>query len=100
MKISLNGTPLKTFEGEDIQDETGKPITLRTACVRALLYTAPNDTTDGQKKFERYKLAEKIMGAKGHVELTAEELALIKQLVGVIYVTVLVGRIYEALEKA
>ena len=99
MKINMdNETPLTTLDGQNIKSEEGKLVTLRSACVRALLYT--DNTMDGPKKFECYELAKRIGASEEQVELTAEEITLIKKMVGSCYITILVGRIYELIEKA
>jgi len=83
---------------EQEQIRTVRPLTLKDACINALLST-PQDERNltGVKKFIRYSLATKISNDE-NVELTNEEIVEIKALVGKMYATVVVGRVYEILE--
>jgi len=86
--------------GNAIKDEENKAVTLGTVCVNALLSTAQSDTTPGQEKAARYKLAMKIHGEAGDVDVTAEDISRMKDLCGKIYGPLVVGRVWELLEQS
>ena len=86
----LEGNPIK-----ETIDENSKAITLRKVCVNALM--ANEDKIEGTEKLKRYQLATKIQ--KGTMEVSAEDITLIKSLVGKFYGTVIVGQVYEIFES-
>lgn len=74
-------------------------FTLGGACFNSLM--AQFDDEKGltpEEKFKRGKLAEKIYSAKGEVEVSAEEVAEIKKLIGKAYGQLIVIRTWELLE--
>ncbi|MFP3246913.1 MAG: hypothetical protein RXR20_20535 [Paraburkholderia sp.] len=79
--------------------DNGQPVTLKMVAINALL---SNDEADrgqsGEEKYKRFKLADRIH-ASDTVEVSVEELALIKRLIGLIYPPVIVGSAYAALES-
>ena len=84
----------------DKEDGTdGKIATLQTICVGALQAQFQDEQSlSGIEKFKRYNLALKIDGSKGEVDITAEEIALIKELIGKGYTVAAVGQAYNLLE--
>lgn len=88
---------LHTFTGEPIHDAAG-PVALATVLVAALLASHADEQPSGEEKLWRYNLARRIQQAGGTVELSAEELALIRRLVGKGYATPVVGAVHEAIE--
>lgn len=92
---------LKNIEGKPFKEtgEKSKDLTLGKACVGALLYIKNNDTVDGNEKFLRGEIAMRIHGAKKFVDLTIEDIAKIKTLVGDLYGPMLILRIWEILEQ-
>lgn len=86
----LDGQPLK--DGD-------KEIPLSVVCVNALrgVYRGEEDLS-GVEKEKRYKLCERIY-EQGEVEISIEELALIKNLVGKGYPVDIVGPAYALLES-
>lgn len=98
MKVNLttvmldeNGVPFMEQRGED-------KITLTLAHVvkRALL--APNKDDGVTKKEEKYELWLKIVVNKTEVELSAEELTLIKKCIGDTFFQIIVGQAHRLLE--
>lgn len=94
--------PIKTLDGEDIPNpdsKTGDPLTLKTICINSLLASdRESEQESGEKKYERYLLAQKIHAGKEE-DFKAEDIALIKKLVGKIYIPLVVGRAYQLLDK-
>jgi len=98
MKITLTNTAYQDFAGEELTDEFGKPLTLKHIIIRALLTQQQNDPSTGEEKYHRYKLAENISSAANEIELTTEDAALIKKLIGKLFVPIIVGRAYDDIE--
>ena len=99
MVIKVN-TPLKTLGGEVMQDNDGKgnvmDATLKTVIVNALL--SPVERESGVEKMKKYELATRIYKSEDEVELSAEEITLIKARVGELFAPLVVGQVYNALE--
>ncbi len=89
----LSGKPLT-----DPQD-SGSPLTIGRACIGALLGASPRENPDGTEKFRRWQLAQKMSG-QASVDLSIEEVALVKKLVGEAWTATVVGPVWIALEKA
>ncbi len=89
---------LLTLQGDTLRDEQGKPISLRDVSQNALLGSYPDEENlPGTKKAERWRLAQRL--DKGTtVRLTAEEVSLLKDLIGKAYAPLVVGQAYEMLE--
>ena len=83
--------PIKDVLGRDVEDGN-----LGWACAFALA-TAKQGLT-GPQKFTRGVLAQRIMGSKESLDLTAEEVAEIKAAVGEVFASALVAPIWQALE--
>lgn len=87
-----------TFDGTPI-DHEGSVFTLKRASVNALLTPFDDERNlPGEKKLERYKLASRIY-AGGNIDVTAEEISLLKDLLSKAYSALIVGQAYIALEK-
>ena len=79
-------------------DPKEQPLTLGSLVLEALLGQFQDENLSGEEKFRRYQLAERI--SKGGVqEVSAEEVSLIKLVVGKAYVPRFVGPAYLALEQ-
>ena len=99
MKLNFDNL-LLDFNGESIKDSnTQKEISLRIVAINALIATIEGIIVEPMKKFERYKLAEKVH-AGGMVEVTAEEISEIEDCVGRAYSVVVVGAAYKLLEES
>lgn len=96
MKRDFNRT-LIGLDGQPMLAD-GSEVLLSAPVVNALLAQFPDEQgLSGEEKFKRYKLAERV--TKGGVqEVSAEDIALIKRLVGKAYAPAFVGPTYEALE--
>lgn len=96
MKINLEQV-LKSLDGTHLLSEDQKEITLGKVCVGALTNMLPTEQATGEVKFQRFQLAQKINGQK-EIELTSEEIVIIKERVGVLHSPLVVGLVYEMLE--
>lgn len=74
------------------------PVTLASICCSALMGEVSAETT-GKEKVRRYNLATSIVG-KGAVNVTAEDVALLKDLVGKMFTTLCVGQAMEMLDPS
>ena len=95
MKYRLN-VPLKELDGSDVVGSNKQVVTVSQQCILALCV---QEEIDGFEKMKRGELAEKIFKAKDEVELTIDEIALVKQLSGKYLSTLGVMQIWRLLEK-
>lgn len=94
--------PIRKFVMENektVERDITMVFTLQRACVKALL----SETQESQKesiesKMERSRLADRIYDADGDIEVSAEEIALIKKKMNEIYGALVVGQAYRMLE--
>jgi hypothetical protein len=95
--------PLSNYNGQILveRDQEGKEkaILLRDLCCVALTANIPNETLVGTEKLKRFVLAQNIF-KNDIVELTADDIVLVKKLIDSIYNIVLVGAAWSALENA
>lgn len=78
MKRDFN-TIVKNINGEDMLEATDKPLTMKTACLTALLVPQDGDEKlNGKQKCDLVSLAMRING-EGDVEITTEEIVTLKQ---------------------
>ena len=97
MKLDVE-TILIGLDGKELKDGTTL-CTFKTVALNALLASFPDEQNlSGEDKFKRYQLAMKI-NANSEVELSVEEAALIKQLVGKGFAPLVVGRMFEMIER-
>lgn len=99
MKINTNQV-LKSLSGEVLKDRDDKgqaiDATLKVAIVNALLAPMQKEEA-GTIKIKKYELAKRIY-QNDEIDLTAEEITLIKARVGEVYPPLLVGQMNEILE--
>lgn len=107
MKFDLS-VPLTNYDGQlftqPVSGEDGtvvgkKPLTLKNVLESACLNADPGQHNDGPKKMAIFQLLMKVYGADPYVNLSAEELTTIKELVGKQMTIVAVGAVYAALER-
>lgn len=102
MKINF-GTELISYDGRPIEDldESGKSVRLHlgTICARALVMVGKDEELTGQQKFDRTKVALKIHDNRDGVDLTVEEVAMIKDVTGRVFNPAVVFAIWTLLEE-
>ncbi len=99
MKLNLDAV-LKNLKGESLKEKEGdkeKEITLRDVFMVSLLANT-QEQLEGPEKVKRYKLAQRVNMAQGMLELSVEDIAKCKELVGKIYNTIVVGAAYDLIE--
>lgn len=96
--------PIRGIDGKPFTDEKGASIdkSLGKFCEDALLAAYPDETSlEGTEKFKRWQLAAKIAKDGGkNVDLSVEELALVKKLVGKGYPPMIVGPVWLMLDPS
>lgn len=92
----LDGAPLKA---------EGKTMTIGSAIITALLAPGAAERPSAESSGERFRLAQKVHAstsdneiAVAPGEITVEEAALIKKLVGALFAPIVYGRVAEAIE--
>lgn len=95
MKIDFEAV-LKTVTGEEIKNEEGKSVTLKIIAINSLLGPTKEDL-DGNEKMKRYKLAYKIENQQ-EIDLSVDELKLLKDLIGKHPSPLVVGQCWEMLD--
>lgn len=83
----------KTNEKPEMED-----ITLKMVSVNAILAADPRKSCPGEEKVKRYELAKKIYVADTEVELSAEDIVLIKNSVHDGFQPLISGQVAEILE--
>ena len=98
MKIKVTDV-LKQLDGTtpivNMVDGEAKDATIREAFVNALMI--PVETDAGIKKVEKYDLAMRIYNTD-EVELSVEEAATIKEVVGKAFAPIVVGQLFKLLD--
>lgn len=94
MKINFNKS-IYAINGEVLKDGD-KDAKLKDLTIAALMFN--DEKASGNEKFKRWNLAKKIYDAKDEIDVPAEEIALIKDLIGKAFMTSVVGSVYSILE--
>jgi len=104
MELNLNQV-LKTLNGSDIispperGEKEGKPFLMRTVCINALLEPHQDDKNlTGEKKAERYHLAMEIYKTKGKIDLSIDDIKLLKDLIAKMPSPLIVGQAFDILD--
>lgn len=98
MKIDLR-YELKDINGNVYTNENQVAATLKSILIGALLAVyRGEENLSGEEKFARWNLAVRINDADEAVDMTVEEVAKVKTLIGKAYNTVIVGQVWQQLE--
>lgn len=96
MRINMT-SPIMDLDDKPLMGSDEKEATLREVVQGALLAQLPDDqNVSGGFKAKLFNLAMKVK--KDNPDLTAEEIALIKERIGVACLPLVVGRAYELLD--
>jgi hypothetical protein len=107
MKIKIN-QKLVGIDGENIIDNK-KPLTLKDVCIAAALTPVQED--DQKKKFEKWDIFKKLRDCdlthkkddpdydEVEIELTSEEITVLKDASGKIHPQLIMGQVFEMLEQ-
>ncbi len=94
MRIDLS-TIITDLAGEAVKDGE-KDLTLSTVCISALL-TPEQGEQPATEKVSRFHLAEKVYDS-GEQDLSVDDVALLKKLIGKLYPPLVVGRAFAVLD--
>lgn len=99
MKINM-AQSIMGFNGEPIvkSEEDNSPVTLGDSLIMACVNANPQTHTDPDEKVRIYRLMQRIHGG-GDVELEAEDIVLLKTLVGESFGVGMVGPVFDILEN-
>lgn len=99
MKVNFDYV-FRQISGEEIPNpnKTSEHFTLRLAAVNALVAANPKEQISGDEKVKRYLLATRIFSGDDELELTAEEAALVKKVIGDGFGAVIVGQAWGLLD--
>jgi hypothetical protein len=95
--------PLVLFNGVSPTvgtSEAARPMTLRDALEFACVNASAELAKTGEQKLKFFTILERVHDAALDVELSAEDVALIKKSAGELYTIPMVGALYKALEGA
>ena len=96
MKILVTQS-IKSYNGEDVKDQDGKPLTVRDAIAVALNNYTQGETPTAEQKNKAFQISLKLYANK-EVDLTLDDRAFIKERAGKISGSLIYGRICELLE--
>lgn len=97
MKIDFT-KKFTNFNGEVLKDAVSqKELSLGDVCIEALLAIEKENPIDAKEKVRRYELALEIH--RGKDSLSAEEVVLLKELIGKYYTTIIVGQALPILDS-
>lgn len=101
MKVDFTAA-IRDLDGEQI-NENGKPITLGTLSINALLATLPDaraqpEQMDGTEKVRLATLAQAIHLTPKIIDLEAEQIALLKERIGRAYQPLAVKQAWDLLD--
>ena len=104
MKITKLNTPIIGEDGvTPIAQEKGGHMTFRDACIRsmiAVLYDPQSGKPEEDKlKMEKWDIYKAFRDAKGEVELSIEQVAILKKWIGYWQPQLIMGQCWELLES-
>lgn len=99
---SLKGNPVPIYEmvpdGLGGEKRIAHELTFKTAAVEALGQLFQDEPPNHTEKLKRFRLALKLEESDGEVEVSAEEIVLIKHVVGKMFDPIIFGRMDQFLE--
>lgn len=94
-------TPIVDYDGQPVKDDTGKTTTLGRVAMISLGSRYQEDTNASTDEiYKRGQLAAKVYEAKAPVDLTVEEVALIKRFIAKSQSPLIVAKVFPMLDKA
>jgi hypothetical protein len=96
MKIKINETLLGVDGVQPLQGEQGRNLTLKDICISSVLTPMQDDTQE--QKFKKWEIFKRLRDADAIVELSAEEISIIKKAMGKLSPPLVMGQCFELLE--
>ena len=98
MKINVR-SHIKNFKGEDLlNEETKKPVEARDIISQALIFEDREHILTAEKKNQAFQIGIKLW-QHDEIDLTVEQMAFIKERVGIYFNPIIFGRITELFDK-
>lgn len=88
--LDLNGEAIKTKQDSD--------LVMSEVCCNALLAEIQGEQATGEEKLKKFLLAKRIHVATDQIDVTVEEAALLKRLIGKLYGALVSGQAWQILE--
>lgn len=98
MKIDVTQKVINIRTGNPFVDAKEQPTNLRWILCEALEGRDPNENIESKLKYERHQLINRIL-SNDVCEMSIEEIALLKQLVGKFFWVPVVRPVFDLLEK-
>lgn len=103
MKINLCET-MKALDGHPLMDKNSQgsvvELTVKMVLLEALLRVHPgDDRLSGMEKMRRFDLAKRIYDTKEYIDISHEEIVLLKESVGLKLPVLIVGQTYRMFDK-
>lgn len=100
MKFNFVGAQIVNYPSKEVLMDNDKPVEIINLCCLAMMQGNPQEQIPVELKVNKYKLGMKLVNSNPEdVELTAEEIAMLKQGVGSLWGPMIVGQIHEFLEN-
>lgn len=80
------------------QDDERNPVTLKSIACNALMAMDPQAKMTGEEKVKRYDLATRVVKAESPETLEAEDIVLLKKVIGDGFGPIIVGQAFKMLE--
>lgn len=98
MKLDFS-LPVLDLTNKPIVQEGGNTLTMKDVAISALLTPHEADRTmGGDEKARQFSMAVRLSAADGDLDLKAEEVAMLKRLIGRMYAPLVVDRAFEFLD--
>src|ERR1017187_2495924 len=97
MKIDVSKV-LMSIRNEPLKINADTDATLKWAIVESLMGAVPKEDIDTTEKMKRFKLSQKIESAEKEVDISVEDVAKIKEVVGKFFPINVVGAVFSILD--
>ena len=100
MKFNFTNAVIRNYPSKEPLMEGGKEVTILAVSTMAMMQGNPQEQITMEQKVKKYRLGVKLCSSEEEVELTAEEVAMIKQSVGALWGPLIVGQVVDFYESA
>ena len=100
---ALNGATITDRQPDGVDDKgrpkvKDVPMTLGIVAVMGLVNEREGEDLTGMQKFENYALAQRIYGATGALDLSAEQVVVVKERIGQMFSPAVIGSAWPMLD--
>ena len=96
MKVKINQI-LVSEDGKTPLVEKNKPLSLKQVCIASVLNPVKED--DFNKKIEKYNIWKRLLASNDNVDLSSEEITILKQSIDKCFAQIVLGQAVEMLEQ-